>query len=87
MGKKVTPPPIVRQKLYEQPSVFIPKNLLREARRQKSIPAGKVPSVCVLDPDGDIVENLLDSNEAQLNPYWACYHTNMYDFKLKRVKS
>jgi uridine phosphorylase len=86
LGKKVTPPPIIRQKLYEQPSVFIPENLLREARRQKSALAGKVPPVCVLDPDGDIVENLLDSNEAQLNPYWACYHTNMYNFKLNGLE-
>jgi hypothetical protein len=86
LDKKDSPPPIIRQKLYEQPSVFIPENLLREARRQKSALAGKVPSVCVLDPDGDIVENLLDSKEAQLNPYWACYHTKMYDFKLNGLE-
>jgi len=86
LGKKITPPPIIRQKIYEQPSVFIPENLLREARRQKSVLPGKIPSVCILDPDGDIVANLLDSNEAQLNPYWACYHTNMYDFKLDGLK-
>jgi len=85
MDKKGTAPPIIRQKAYEQPSVFIPENLLREARRQKSTPAGKVPSVCVLDPDGDIVENLLAHNEAQLNVYWACYHTNMYDFNLNEL--
>jgi uridine phosphorylase len=62
--------------------VFIPENLLREARRQKSTPAGKVPAVCVLDPDGDIVENLLVRDEAQRNGYWACYHTNMYNFRI-----
>ncbi len=86
MDKKGTPPPIIRQKAYEQSSVFIPENLLREARRQKSMPDGKVPSVCVLDPDGDIVENLLARNEARLNKYWACYHTKMYDFNLNGLE-
>jgi hypothetical protein len=37
MDKNGTPPPIIRQKAYEQSSVFIPENLLREARRQKSV--------------------------------------------------
>lgn len=29
MDKNETPPPIIRQKAYEQSSVFIPENLLR----------------------------------------------------------
>src|SRR3990172_5627484 len=72
--------PIITHKDYSSPSVFTPKNLLREARRQKSILEGTVPKVCILDPDGDIVQNLLETGRAQLNPYWACYHTRMYDF-------
>ena len=67
-------------KNYDQPSVFTPENLLREARRQKSISEGTVPGVCILDPDGDIVQNLVATGRAQLNPYWACYHTQMYNF-------
>ena len=55
MTKKFSPPPIIREKAYEQSSVFIPENLLKEARRQKSILAGRVPSVCVLDPDTETV--------------------------------
>jgi uridine phosphorylase len=67
-------------KNYQEPSVFTPENLLREARRQKSIPEGTVPKFCILDPDGDIVQNLAANARAHLNPYWACYHTQMYDF-------
>ena len=67
-------------KNHKEPSVFTPENLLREARRQKSIPEGTIPKVCILDPDGDIVQNLVANGRAQLNPYWACYHTQMYDF-------
>jgi uridine phosphorylase len=73
-------PPILSNKVHQAPSVFTPDNLLREARRQKSIPAGSVPTICVLDPDGDIVQQLLVTGQAQRNPYWACYHTVMYTF-------
>lgn len=85
MDKTDKSPPIIRRKAYEQSSVFIPENLLREARRQSSIPTGKVPSICVLDPDGDIVENLLARNQALPNEYWACYHTKLYDFELDEL--
>ncbi len=74
-------PPILRHKQHETPSVFVPENLLREARRQKGIPDGRVPRICILDPDGDIVRNLLAANKARTDAHWACYHTTLYDFK------
>ena len=73
-------PPILRHKQYDAPSIFAPENLLREARRQKAIPDGQAPKICVLDPDGDIVRYLTATKQARLNPYWACYHTSLYDF-------
>ena len=72
--------PILDLKGYGEPAVFTPANLLREARRQKGLPHGTVPRICVLDPDGDIVEHLRETGRAEPNPYWACYHTRMYDF-------
>jgi uridine phosphorylase len=39
----------------------------------------------VLDPDGDIVENLLSRNKARPNEHWACYHTRLYDFELDEM--
>ncbi len=71
---------------YQSISVFTPENLLREARRQKSIHEGSVPKVCILDPDGDIVQNLFEAGLAQLNPYWACYHTRMYNFTYEGIE-
>lgn len=65
---------------YAEPAVFTPANLLREARRQKALPEGAIPRICVLDPDGDIVEHLRRTGRAGENPYWACYHTRMHDF-------
>ena len=72
--------PILGRKDYAEPAVFTPANLLREARRQKGLPHGTVPRICVLDPDGDIVEHLRRTGRAEPNPYWACYHTRMHDF-------
>jgi uridine phosphorylase len=70
--------PLLVAKDYAKPSVFQPQNLLREARRQKSISPGSVPAVCVLDPDGDIVRSVRADGRGQRNRYWACYHTEMY---------
>jgi hypothetical protein len=61
--------PVLTHKQYDAPSVFSPENLLREARRQKSVPAGSIPKVCILDPDGDLVQHLIDSGQAQINPF------------------
>lgn len=71
-------PPILDFKHYSRPSVFDPVSLLREARRQKRIPAGHVPDVCVLDPDGDLSRELRAAGAKQ-NPFWACYHTDMFE--------
>lgn len=76
-------PPILCNKEHTTASVFSPENLLREARRQRNIPSGKIPEICVLDPDGDIVRNLLEQNKCFLNPHWACYHSKLYDFELE----
>jgi len=74
-------PPILEHKDHARPSVFTPANLLREARRQKNIPVGAVPEICVLDPDGDLARHIKGSG-ARRNPYWACYHTELYDLDL-----
>ena len=71
--------PLLDGKDLAAASVFQPRNLLREARRQKAIPAGDVPAICVLDPDGDIVRAVRADGRGRLDPYWACYHTDMYD--------
>jgi uridine phosphorylase len=76
---------LLKGKDYTDQSVFQPENLLREGRRQKNIPMGSVPAVCALDPDGDIVRYLLKTGQANVNPYWACYHTTLYDFSYQGI--
>jgi uridine phosphorylase len=72
--------PILTHKHYETRSFFTPENLLREARRQKGLPEGTVPAICVLDPDGDLVDHLHAMNCAHRHPTWACYHTVLDTF-------
>jgi uridine phosphorylase len=75
-------PPILDNKHTASPSVFVPSVLLREARRQKNIPAVEVPSVCLLDPDGDLVRALRSSGRARRFTGWPCYHTELDTFVL-----
>jgi uridine phosphorylase len=74
--------PLLANKAYDEPSVFRPENLLREARRQKAIPNCLVPSLVMLDPDGDLADYLSTQNRAVENECWACYHSVMYTFRL-----
>ena len=77
---------LIQNKNYKEPSVFSPKNLLREARRQKSIASCAVPKICILDPDGDILKYLQKDKQAELNKCWACYHTELYNFTFNKTK-
>ena len=73
--------PLFAPKDHKAPSMFTPQNLLREARRQKGLPPGTVPDVCVLDPDGDLVDHLLASDRLSPHHTWACYHTRLDTFR------
>lgn len=64
---------------HDEPSIFLPENLLREARRQRGLAPGTVPDVCLLDPDGDIVRHLVREGRAERSPSWACYHTDLWE--------
>jgi uridine phosphorylase len=70
--------PLLTGKRYEEPSLFRPENLLREGRRQKSLPDIPTPAVALLDPDGDIVRHLAATGRGRRHPGWACYHTDMW---------
>lgn len=71
---------------FDEPSVFTPAALIREARRQKNLEAVGLPSICVLDPDGDIARSLRASGRAKLRAGWPCYHTEMLCFVLDGVE-
>lgn len=75
-------PPILDNKHPDLPSVFSPLALMREARRQKGLKTAQVPRICILDPDGDIVRNLLRYQHAKQFIDWPCYHTDLHTFPI-----
>ena len=78
--------PILNSKYYDAPSVFTPENLLREARRQKGLAPGTVPAICILDPDGDLVDYLHATHCARRHQSWACYHTVLDTFLYQGIE-
>jgi len=79
-------PPLLTHKHFDAPSVFTPENLLREARRQKGLAIGTVPAICILDPDGDLVDHLHAAGRARRHPTWACYHTTLDTFVHEEIE-
>lgn len=65
-----------------EPAVFEPGNLLDGARRQKGLPSGRVPAGCLLDMDGELVERLVASGRAAIDPSWPCFHTKLHRWAL-----
>lgn len=78
--------PLLSNKDYAAPSLFEPGNLLREARRQRSLPDVPVATVALLDPDGDIVRHLAATGRGRRHPGWACYHTEMWMIDLDGIE-
>jgi uridine phosphorylase len=76
------PSPLLDHKAPDEPSVFQPDVLIREARRQKTLVSEPVPAVCVLDPDGDIVRHLRRTGQATRCATWPCYHSELDRFRL-----
>src|SRR5689334_19095893 len=72
--------PILANKHHASPSVFTPESLLREARRQKNLRPHPVPAICILDPDGDLMDYLYAEGRAHQHEAWACYHTQLATF-------
>jgi uridine phosphorylase len=61
--------------------VFLPGNLLEAARVKKGLPKIAVPSGCLLDFDGELVEHLVATGRAVGDPYWPCFHTRLFRWK------
>lgn len=78
--------PLLDHKYYDDISVFTPENLLREARRQKGLSQGQVPAICVLDPDGDLVDYLQAATHLHHHVSWACYHTALDTFLYEGIE-
>ena len=62
---------------HDADSLLTPAGLLREARRQKGLADEPVPDICILDPDGDLLDHLREAERTRHQANWACYHTTL----------
>lgn len=69
--------PLLHSHALDQPSVLTADALMREVRRARRLKAVPVPSVCVLDFDGDLFDGLVQDGTAVPVAEWACFHTPM----------
>ncbi|MCU1248427.1 MAG: hypothetical protein JWQ49_1456 [Edaphobacter sp.] len=69
----------------EEPSAFTAGNLIESVRRTRQIPNGVVPSLCVLEFDGDLTDWLVRQGLARLFQSWPCFHTTMFAVEVEGV--
>lgn len=60
-----------------QPSAFTPERLMEAVRAERGLPEQPVPSLCVLDFDGDLSDHLAEQGISSPWTSWACFHTSM----------
>ena len=59
---------------------------MEAVRTERSLAKIRVPSICVLDFDGDLADGLLREGEATFSESWACFHTQMLVTKVGDVE-
>ena len=68
--------PLLHSHALDQPSVLTAEALMHEVRRARRLRRLPVPSVCVLDFDGDLFDGLVQDGASHVAA-WACFHTPM----------
>lgn len=66
----------------DKPTAFTPKALVEAIRTEKHILPESIPSVCVLEFDGDLTDWLVSTGKAKTCKSWACFHTTMFSLEL-----
>jgi uridine phosphorylase len=60
------------------PSAFTADSLVAAVRSERNLSPEAVPSVCVLEFDGDLTDWMVAAGYARLYKDWACFHTVMH---------
>jgi uridine phosphorylase len=66
----------------EAPTAFTPEALMASVRAERGLACEPVPSICVLEFDGDLTDWLVSSGVARPWRSWACFHTTMYSVEV-----
>ncbi len=70
----------------EEDTQFKPEKLLEAVRARAGMAAARVPEVCVLDFDGDLVDALKAEGATSQSEHWACFHTAMETLRIDGVE-
>lgn len=77
MSRRRSRVPLLDTHALGQASVLTADALMREVRRTRGLKSVPVPSICVLDFDGDLFDGLVQEGSASPVAEWACFHTPM----------
>jgi len=67
----------ILQHATQEPSVFLPENLLAQAAAMKGGGRLGIPGCCILDFDGELVAVGREYFGARPSPDWPCFHTSL----------
>jgi uridine phosphorylase len=62
----------------EEPTLFSPVELVQAVRAQRVKGHAAIPSICVLEFDGDLTDDLILRGEVARCDGWPCFHTEMW---------
>jgi uridine phosphorylase len=72
--------------VLDEPSAFTPEDLVQSVRTSRGLPDVDVPSLCVLDFDGDLTDWLVRQGQAVPFTPWACFHTTLYVLETEGIR-
>lgn len=72
--------------LLEADTEFKPEDLLAAVRARNGIEAARLPSICVLDFDGDLLDALKADGTTSRSQHWACFHTALETLRIDGVE-
>ncbi len=62
----------------DEPTAFRPENLVAAVRQQRGAGEGLVPTLGILEFDGDLTDKLITRGEVRRCEHWPCFHTDMW---------
>lgn len=63
-------------------TAFSPESVVNAVRTGKHLEPEPIPSVCVLEFDGDLTDWLVSTGKAKPCDSWACFHTTMFSLQV-----
>lgn len=62
----------------DEPTAFHPENLVAAVRQQRGAGEGAIPTLGILEFDGDLTDKLIARGDVQRCEHWPCFHTDMW---------